>query len=168
MKIFRTCTYRVSKLINFRNKCRGTSTKRFLCSRLQTAYQTCYDCLFFCLYFLKLLQNFILLSVFIVYYWLLLVYAVKSVAMPWLRQLVTGLSLWRPGFTPRSVHVGFVVGKMHWDRFFSVSIIPPWLSILIYHLVDQHKSHCWWQFRDIVPSTWTAAWTVNALKPKLV
>jgi hypothetical protein len=25
-------------------------------------------------------------------------------AMPWLRQLVAGLLLWRPGFTPRSVH----------------------------------------------------------------
>jgi hypothetical protein len=32
--------------------------------------------------------------------------------MKWLRQLVTGLSSWIPGFAPRSVHVGFVVDRM--------------------------------------------------------
>jgi hypothetical protein len=33
-------------------------------------------------------------------------------AVPWLRWLVTVLSLRRPGFTPRSVHVGFVLHKV--------------------------------------------------------
>ena len=33
-------------------------------------------------------------------------------AVPWLRRLVAGLSLWRPGFDPRTVHVGFVVEKV--------------------------------------------------------
>jgi hypothetical protein len=30
----------------------------------------------------------------------------------WLRRLATGLSLWRPGFDPGSVNVGFVVDKV--------------------------------------------------------
>jgi hypothetical protein len=33
-------------------------------------------------------------------------------AVPWLRRLVAGLSPWRPEFTPRSIHVGFVVDKV--------------------------------------------------------
>jgi hypothetical protein len=36
-----------------------------------------------------------------------------------LRRLVAGLSPRRSGFDPGSVYVGFVVGKWHWDRFFS-------------------------------------------------
>lgn len=32
-----------------------------------------------------------------------------STAVPWLRRLVVGLSQWRPGFDPVSVHVRFVV-----------------------------------------------------------
>jgi hypothetical protein len=36
----------------------------------------------------------------------------KGLAVPWLRRLVTGLSLRRPGFDPGSVHVGFVVDKV--------------------------------------------------------
>jgi hypothetical protein len=35
-----------------------------------------------------------------------------SKAVPWLRRLVGGLSPWRPGFTPGSIHVGFVVDKV--------------------------------------------------------
>jgi hypothetical protein len=33
-------------------------------------------------------------------------------AVPWLRRLVAGLSLLRPGFALRSVRVGFVVDKV--------------------------------------------------------
>jgi hypothetical protein len=33
-------------------------------------------------------------------------------AVPWLRSLVTGLSLRRPGFAPGSIHVGFVADKV--------------------------------------------------------
>jgi hypothetical protein len=33
-------------------------------------------------------------------------------AIPWLRRLVSGLPLRRPGFDPGSVHVGFVVDKV--------------------------------------------------------
>jgi len=32
--------------------------------------------------------------------------------VPWLKQLFASLSPWRPGFNPRSVYVGFVVGKV--------------------------------------------------------
>jgi hypothetical protein len=60
---------------------------------------------------------------------------------PWLRQLVTSLPLQRPG----SIHV---VDKMHWDRFFSeffgfpINIIPPWLSILLYHKGKNNRPIC--------------------------
>jgi hypothetical protein len=33
-------------------------------------------------------------------------------AMPWLRQLVAGLSPQRPGFVPESVHMGFVLDEV--------------------------------------------------------
>jgi hypothetical protein len=42
-------------------------------------------------------------------------------AAPWLRQLVAGLSPWRPRFAPGSVHVGFVVDKMAFGQVFSPS-----------------------------------------------
>jgi hypothetical protein len=45
-------------------------------------------------------------------------------AVTWLRQLVTGLLLWRP----RSGHVGFVVDKVALGQvlwFSAVNIIPP-------------------------------------------
>jgi hypothetical protein len=59
-------------------------------------------------------------------------------AVLWLRRLVAGLSSQNPGFTPGSVHVGFVVNLVALRPFspsssdFPVSIIPRWLSILIY------------------------------------
>jgi hypothetical protein len=43
---------------------------------------------------------------------LLLYYQHRPLAVPWLRRLVAGLSPWRPGFDPGSVHVGFVVDKV--------------------------------------------------------
>jgi hypothetical protein len=61
-------------------------------------------------------------------------------------QAVSCLSPRSPGFAPGSVHVGFVVDKVTLGqvfllvlRFFTVSIIPPSLSILIYeyHLGDE-------------------------------
>jgi hypothetical protein len=42
-----------------------------------------------------------------------------SEAMPQLRQLVGSLSLWRPRFTPRSVHVGFEVDKVSLGKILS-------------------------------------------------
>jgi hypothetical protein len=51
--------------------------------------------------------------------------------MPWLRQLVSGLSPKRPG----SARVGFVVDKVALRQGFQfsfVNIIPSWLSIYIY------------------------------------
>jgi hypothetical protein len=54
--------------------------------------------------------------------------------------LVADLFPWRPGFTPGSVHVGFVVDSMALGQvsfrvrcFYPVNIITPWLSVLIYH-----------------------------------
>jgi hypothetical protein len=59
-------------------------------------------------------------------------------------QFVAGLSLRRPVFISRSVHVGFVVDRVALGQvflsvlqFFPVNIIPPWLSILIYHLENE-------------------------------
>jgi hypothetical protein len=59
-------------------------------------------------------------------------------AVPWLRSLVVGLSPRRPGFTPGSIHVGFVVDKVALGqvflrvlRFSPVNIIPPSLSKLV-------------------------------------
>jgi hypothetical protein len=54
---------------------------------------------------------------------------------------IAGFSLRKPGFTPGSVRVGFVVDKVVLGqvsirvlRFCTVSIIPPCLSTLVYHL----------------------------------
>jgi hypothetical protein len=56
-------------------------------------------------------------------------------AVSWLRRLVVGLTLRRPVFAPRSIHVGFVVNKVALGhvfvrvlRFYPVNIIPLWLS----------------------------------------
>jgi hypothetical protein len=64
--------------------------------------------------------------------------------MTWLRELVACLSPRRPGFAPWIFHVGFAVDKVALGqvvlgvaRGYPVSIIPPWLSILIYHLGDE-------------------------------
>jgi hypothetical protein len=62
--------------------------------------------------------------------------------MPWLRQLIVGLSPWKPRFTPRSVHVGFVIDKVTLGcvflqvfQFSPIGIIPSSLSIC--HLWDE-------------------------------
>jgi hypothetical protein len=36
----------------------------------------------------------------------------NEVALPWFRQLVADLSMVRPSFNPRPIHVGFVVDKV--------------------------------------------------------
>jgi hypothetical protein len=65
------------------------------------------------------------------------------IAVPWLRSLVTGLSPRRPGFAPRSIHVGFVVDKVALGqvflrvlRFSPANIIPPLPHI---HLSPPHE-----------------------------
>jgi hypothetical protein len=81
----------------------------------------------------------------------------------WLGCLVTDLSLKRPGFTPGSFHMWYVVDKvalakvfLRVPRFSPVNIIPPWFSILIYHLgmnnrpVDGHSSETY----HLTPFTW--------------
>jgi hypothetical protein len=57
---------------------------------------------------------------------------------------VASLSRPRSGHEPKTVHVGFVVDKMALGEvflqvplFYLVNIIPPWFSILIYHLQDE-------------------------------
>jgi hypothetical protein len=69
-----------------------------------------------------------------------------SKAVPWLRWLVAGLSLRRPGLAPGSIHVGFVVGKVALGqvflrvlRFSPVSIIPPAL-----------QTHIIWEMRNML------------------
>jgi hypothetical protein len=58
--------------------------------------------------------------------------------------VIVGFSSWRSDFVPRSVHVRFVVDKVALGHIFlrvvlfsTVSIIPPWLFTLIYHLRDE-------------------------------
>jgi hypothetical protein len=55
------------------------------------------------------------------------------------------------------VHVGFVIDQVTMGEVFlqviwfsPVTIIPPWLSILIYHQGDEQTAWWWLQFRDIV------------------
>jgi hypothetical protein len=43
----------------------------------------------------------------------------RILAVPWLRQLVNSFLVWRPGFNPRPVHVGFVVDKVAMRQVFS-------------------------------------------------
>ena len=57
-------------------------------------------------------------------------------SLPWLRQLVAGLSLWTLIFSPMSVHMGFMVDKVALGQiflniawFFPVIIILPLLHI---------------------------------------
>ena len=68
-------------------------------------------------------------------------------AVPTLRRLVAGLSPRRPGFYPRSVHVGFVVYKVTLGqvfprvlRFSPVNFFPPLLHYLekIYIYISLH------------------------------
>jgi hypothetical protein len=79
-------------------------------------------------------------------------------AVTWLRRLVACLSQLRPGFAPGSDHVGFVADKMEFRKgtlrvllFSHVSIIAPWLSILMYNLRGEQKARWWPQLRDSVP-----------------
>jgi hypothetical protein len=65
----------------------------------------------------------------------------KNKAMPWLRRLFTGLSPRRSGFTPESVHMGFVVDKVAFGQVILIVFrdFPPLsfhrsFSILIYHV----------------------------------
>jgi hypothetical protein len=57
---------------------------------------------------------------------------------------------------PESVHVGFALVKVALGQVFlrvlpfPLSIIRPWLSILIHHLEDEQWTHWWPQFRDVV------------------
>jgi hypothetical protein len=67
--------------------------------------------------------------------------------IPWLRQLVAGLSPQRPGFLIESVYVDFVVDKVALGQvilriflFYPVNIIPPWLYTLIYQLEMNKRS----------------------------
>jgi hypothetical protein len=64
-------------------------------------------------------------------------------AMPWLKQLVAGLSPRRPGFATGSIHVGFVVDKVALAQVFlrvlqfcPASIIPPLLHT---HMSPPHE-----------------------------
>jgi hypothetical protein len=64
-----------------------------------------------------------------------------TMAVPWLRRLVAGLSPRRTGFDPGSVHVGFVVDKVALGqvflrvlRFSLVNFIPP-----VLHYTDKRQ-----------------------------
>jgi hypothetical protein len=78
-------------------------------------------------------------------------------AVPWLRQLVAGLSLQRPRFISGSVHIGFAVHKVALGQIF--------LQVLCFFLHQYHSAMalhahispggeqyaCWWlQFREII------------------
>jgi hypothetical protein len=55
--------------------------------------------------------------------------------VPWLGQLISGLSVWRTWFHPRSVHVGFVVDKVELAQ---VSLRLTWFSNQ-YHSTDDQQ-----------------------------
>jgi hypothetical protein len=63
----------------------------------------------------------------------------RRMAVSWLRRLITGLSPWRSGYTPGSVHVGFVVDRVSLGQVFSeffcfsVSVSLHRAPILVYH-----------------------------------
>jgi hypothetical protein len=74
-------------------------------------------------------------------------YHVHNRAVLWLRWLVAGLSTRRPGFDPRSVHVGFVVDKVALGQVFLrvvgflLSISFHWYSINCKNLVKKLLIH---------------------------
>jgi hypothetical protein len=82
-------------------------------------------------------------------------YMLFGKAVLWLRRLVASLPPRSRRFVPGSVYVGFVVDKVALGQVFlsssvlPVSIIPPWLSILI-SFGDEQKARQWLQFRDVV------------------
>jgi hypothetical protein len=68
----------------------------------------------------------------------------KSKTFLWLWWLVAALSPRKLGFAPRTVQMGFVVDKVELGQvshrvllLYPVSIIPPWLSVLVRNLADE-------------------------------
>jgi hypothetical protein len=70
--------------------------------------------------------------------------------VPWLRLLMAGLSLRRPGFGPRSVHGRFVIDTVALEevlpvlRYFSVSIIPPVVIFIFTLLLPEGRTGDAW------------------------
>jgi hypothetical protein len=62
--------------------------------------------------------------------------------VPWLRRLV------RVVFMVYKVALGRV--SLRVTNFSAVNIIKPWVSTLIYHLVDEQKARKWPPFRDFI------------------
>jgi hypothetical protein len=78
-----------------------------------------------------------------------------TAAVPWFSLIVAGLPLWRPGFVPGLVRVGFCSGQSDTRTSFAPSssvFSCQYHSTLHSHVSsgdDQYS--CWWpQFRDIV------------------
>jgi hypothetical protein len=63
----------------------------------------------------------------------------KDRAMPRLRQWVAGLSPRRPGFVPRSVHVGFVVDKVELEQVFLQVL---WFSYITWEMNNRTVGGC--------------------------
>jgi hypothetical protein len=86
-----------------------------------------------------------------------------SKGVPWLRQFVSGLSMRRPGFAPRSVHVGCVVDKVALVRFISEFFGFPCQYNSTVALRTHVSSGGWTidplvtavQRHSLTPSTWT-------------
>lgn len=76
-------------------------------------------------------------------------------AVPWLRWLVSSSSLYRPGFSPRPIHVEFVVDKKvlgHislWILQFSPILPSHWCSMLIVQLLLMLHNLSNWQCHQI-------------------
>jgi hypothetical protein len=96
---------------------------------------------------------------------------IVSQVMPSLRRIVADLSLLRPRFAPRSVHMRLVVDKIALRQvclwalwFYPVIIVSPWLSILIYDLGMNHRPlMATVGKRSLNPSTWTCTsyWLID-------
>jgi len=83
-------------------------------------------------------------------------------SVPWIRWPVAGLSLWKPGFNSRSVHVMFVVNRLALGRdFLRVYAFPlsgsfHECSVLIFIYMLLYDKGKWAKPRDLHMKHWTA------------
>lgn len=59
----------------------------------------------------------------------------------WIRQLHSSLSIWRPGFDPRPVHMGFMVEKVALKDFFLSTLFFPCIIAALLHILISFIYH---------------------------
>ena len=73
----------------------------------------------------------------------------NTVALRWLRGMVTSRSLWSPNFDPRPVHVGFVVEKVALGQVF-----PPSTSVFPSHSHSSSAGYSYIQLSPVLYKSW--------------